>query len=44
MNKGIHSILWNGTNDNGNPVGSGMYIYRMKAGDTVNTKRMILMK
>ncbi|MCP4713293.1 MAG: hypothetical protein GY869_32080, partial [Planctomycetes bacterium] len=45
---GEHTITWDGTNDNGQPVGSGVYLYRLQAGDQVDvkgeTKRMILMR
>ncbi|MCF7803628.1 MAG: T9SS type A sorting domain-containing protein [Candidatus Marinimicrobia bacterium] len=30
---GTHTVLWDGTNQAGNPVSSGMYIFRIRAGD-----------
>ncbi|HNX00204.1 MAG TPA: choice-of-anchor J domain-containing protein [Candidatus Cloacimonadota bacterium] len=41
---GNHSISWNGNDDKGNPVGSGMYFYKMKSGNYSSTKKMILLK
>jgi len=37
-------IRWDGTNSNGSKVASGMYLYRVKAGNNVITKKMIMMK
>jgi hypothetical protein len=41
---GQHKVVWNGTNDNGQAVPSGIYFYRMKAGDYQSVKRMMLLK
>ena len=42
---GKHSILWDGTNDAGNPVSGGIYFYKMEFGDKyTGFKKMILMK
>jgi len=41
---GQHSITWNGTDENGKPVSSGVYFYKMKADKYVSTKKMILLK
>lgn len=40
---GVHQITWDGRNIHGNAVGTGIYIYRLKAGDFVSTKKMILL-
>ncbi len=37
-------VRWDGTNANGSKVASGMYLYRVKAGNNVITKKMIMMK
>lgn len=42
--QGEHSINWNGTNDSGNKVGAGAYLYQVKAGDLIQTKKMVLLK
>ncbi|MCL1827585.1 MAG: T9SS type A sorting domain-containing protein [Candidatus Cloacimonetes bacterium] len=41
---GKHSIVWNGLDDSGNAVSSGVYFYRLKTEDTTSIKRMMLMK
>jgi hypothetical protein len=41
---GFKSVMWNGISENGNSVGSGMYIYRMIAGDFVATRKLVIVK
>jgi len=41
---GIHAVQWDGTNDNGERVSSGLYFYRLKAGSLLSTKRMMLLE
>lgn len=41
---GAHRVIWDGADDNGNIVASGIYIYRMTADDTRIQKKMVLMK
>ena len=41
---GCKSIQWNATNDQGEPVSAGIYLYKIQAGDFADTKKMILMK
>jgi hypothetical protein len=44
VNQGQYTVTWDGLNSNGSKMSSGNYIYRMKAGDFVQTKQMILLK
>lgn len=41
---GYHSIVWNGTNESGTKVPSGIYIYRIEINDFTQDKRCILLK
>jgi fibronectin type 3 domain-containing protein len=44
FNAGVFEAVWNARDDAGREVSSGIYIYRISAGDHVDLKRMILMK
>jgi hypothetical protein len=44
FSSGTHSVVWNGKDDNGKNVGSGIYFYNMKSGKYTSTRKMILMK
>ncbi|MDO9577987.1 MAG: choice-of-anchor J domain-containing protein [Candidatus Cloacimonadales bacterium] len=39
-----YTVNWNGNDDSGKSVASGLYFYKMKANNFVSTKKMILMK
>lgn len=41
---GNNSIVWNGKDANGKPVGSGIYFYKLKTDDKVISKKMLLLK
>jgi subtilisin family serine protease len=41
---GSHSVIWNGTDNTGRSVSSGVYYYRMQAGNYTETRKMVLMK
>ncbi|OGC76378.1 MAG: hypothetical protein A2Z27_01330 [candidate division Zixibacteria bacterium RBG_16_50_21] len=41
---GFYSINWDGTDDQGEKVGTGIYFYRFEAGDFSQTKKMVLLK
>ena len=42
--QGVYNITWNGTDANGNAVGSGLYIYHMQAGGFSETNKMLYLK
>ncbi len=44
QNAGTYRVLWDGTNAQNQPVASGIYIYRLVAGNRVAIRKMILMK
>jgi hypothetical protein len=41
---GHYDVVWNGRDDAGQQVGSGMYLYRLAAGQVALTKKMLLLK
>jgi len=41
---GAHSVVWNGCDEDGREVGSGVYFYRMSAGGYVAVRKMVLLK
>jgi hypothetical protein len=41
---GAHEVLWNGRDDSGLSVPSGVYIYRLKTQESAATRKMILIK
>ncbi len=41
---GWHQIDWNGTDNSGSPVASGVYYYRLKTWEYSDSKKMILLK
>jgi flagellar hook assembly protein FlgD len=46
MSAGDHEVVWNGRDDAGNPVASGVYFYqlRLRASETVASRRMVLVR
>ena len=44
QSSGYKSIQWDATNNKGEPVSAGVYLYKVQAGDFVDTKKMILLK
>jgi hypothetical protein len=41
---GTYSVRWNGTDDDGKPVGSGAYFYRLRAPGATDARKLILLK
>jgi len=44
QNAGYKSIQWNATNNAGQPVSAGLYLYTIQAGEFRQTKKMVLLK
>jgi len=45
INSGSHSIIWNGNDESNNPVGSGVYLYKLIVnGKTETMKKCLLLK
>ena len=41
---GRHKVVWNGRSQNGMLVSSGVYIYRIQAGDFIDVRKMVFTK
>ena len=44
MNVGTYSVVWNGRDDAGREVASGVYLYRIIAGEFVAKRRLLLVR
>ncbi len=44
LETGYKSVIWNATNDHGIPVSAGVYLYQVRVGDFVQTKKIVLLK
>jgi photosystem II stability/assembly factor-like uncharacterized protein len=44
MKEGNHSLIWNGTSDNGSTVSSGIYFYKLDTDSYSATRKMVMMK
>lgn len=43
LSAGFHSVVWNGKNDNGQRVASGLYFYQLKAGEKFQQVRKMML-
>jgi len=41
---GLRSVQWNATNNQGQPVSAGVYLYSIEAGEFRKIKKMVLLK
>jgi len=44
QSSGYKSVQWNATNNQGQPVSAGLYLYTIQAGEFRQTKKMVLLK
>ena len=44
LDAGVHSAVWDGSDDHGNQVSSGIYISRLRTKDNMKSGRMMLVK
>lgn len=41
---GLHAVIWDGNDSRGNPVASGVYLYRLSTGEKSLIKKMVILK
>lgn len=44
MDAGLHTVVWDGTDNEGHRVGSGIYWTRLEVGDYASSMKMVLLK
>lgn len=44
LRAGHHTVQWHGVNTNGQPVASGIYLYKLTAGDFLKVRKMALIR
>ncbi len=44
QNADVYKVVWDGTNNSGTKVSSGVYFYRIAAGKFVQVKKLLLLK
>ena len=43
-NAGIHRVHWDGRDDQGRPLASGVYLYRLVTGENIQTRKLTLLR
>ncbi len=41
---GAHTVIWDGRDDAGRPISSGFYLYRLKIGDQMQARKLMLVE
>jgi flagellar hook assembly protein FlgD len=41
---GVHEVVWNGIDNNGEEVSSGVYLFKVKAGEFIKQGKMVLVR
>ena len=41
---GVYSVVWDGTDETGSKVSSGVYVYMLRAGEFTNSKKMLFVR
>ena len=41
---GVKEVTWNGTDDSGRTVSAGIYIYQLRAGEFIESRKMVLIR
>jgi flagellar hook assembly protein FlgD len=44
LSSGPHSVSWNGRDESGTEVSTGIYLYRLSTGEYSDTRKMLLLK
>jgi flagellar hook assembly protein FlgD len=44
MPAGFHQVVWQGRDDSGSSVASGVYLYRIRAGQFQQSRKMVLLR
>ena len=44
LDAGRHEVIWDSRDAQGNATASGVYFYRLRAGDRTQTRKMVLLK